>query len=369
MIAHSNPLAGYLAHKREIEDAIARVLASGSYILGEEVCLFEEEFAKYIGCAYAIGTGNGTDAIELALRSIGVGAGDAVVTVSNTAVATVAAIELTGASAVLVDVNSDSLTMSVPALESVLASQHAEKVKALLPVHLYGCPADMTAIMRFAESQQLPVIEDCAQAHGASRNGKKVGSDGVASAFSFYPTKNLGALGDGGAVLTNSASVAERAKELRTYGWKARYISERPGKNTRLDELQAAILRVKLRYLDAENARRREIAAAYDEQLGETRLVLPPRLLGVEHVYHQYVVRTARRDALRLHLTDAGIQTGILYPQPIHQQPAYKNRIGIGSSLAVTERAAEELLCLPIHPWLKDNEVEAVCEAVRSFFC
>ena len=364
MIAHSDPRAGYLAHQAEIDSAIAKVLTSGRYILGSEVAAFETEWAGYLGAAEAIGVGNGTDAIELVLRGLGLGAGDVVITTSNTAVATVAAIELAGATPLLVDVDENTLTLSATGLEKALADDYHQHIKAVVPVHLFGQPADMPAILSIAQKLDLRVIEDCAQAHGAEIDGRKVGTFGDAGAFSFYPTKNLGALGDGGAVVTNDSSLGESLRELRAYGWRERYISEHAGMNTRLDEIQAAILRIKLRHLEKQNARRMEIARQYDRSLGELPLRLPPG----PHVYHQYVIRSERRDALREHLRAHQIETAILYPQPIHLQPAYRDRIALAGPLPVTERAAQELLCLPIHPFLSEAEIAQIIAAVRKFF-
>lgn len=347
---------------------MARVLESGSYILGREVATFEEEWAGYLGTSHAVGVGNGTDALELALRALEIGSGDIVITTSNTAVATVAAIELSGASALLVDVDERTLTLSPQRLEEALAQNKHQRLKAIIPVHLYGQPADMAAILSIAQKQGLRVIEDCAQAHGATIGGRKVGTWGDAAAFSFYPTKNLAALGDGGAVVTNDGALAERLRALRVYGWQERYVSEGPGMNTRLDELQAAILRVKLGSLDAENVRRAEIARHYDHSLGGlSGLVLPRPATDVGHVYHQYVIRLRKRDALREHLRSEQIETAVLYPTPIHLQPAYRDRIATAGPLPVTEQAARELLCLPVHPCLDDLEVARVVTAIMNW--
>ena len=367
-ILQADPRSEYLAHKTDIDAAIVRALESGRYILGAEVSGFEAEWAEYVGAKHSVGVGNGTDAIELALRALGVGAGDVVITTSNTAVATVAAIELTGASALLVDVDEQTMTVSAERLEEELTRKKHRGAKAVIAVHLYGWPAEMEAINCLAAQHGLKVIEDCAQAHGAAIEDRAVGTWGDIGAFSFYPTKNLGALGDGGAVVTDDPDLAQRLRELRMYGWKQRYISDSPGMNSRLDDLQAAILRVKLVHLDAANARRRAIAQRYHESLGDLPLVLPPRQDGVKHVYHQFVVRLPQRDALQAHLQSAQIDSAILYPVPIHQQPAYRDRIAVAGELAVTERAARELLCLPVHPTLDDSDVDRVIAEIRSFF-
>jgi dTDP-4-amino-4,6-dideoxygalactose transaminase len=367
-ICLSDPRAGYVAHRVEIDAAIACVLEGGEYILGPEVDAFEEEFARFLGAQSAVSTGNGTDAIELALRALNIGRGDIVITTSNTAVATVAAIELSGASALVVEVDERTLTISPEHFEQALCDHKGRGIKAVVPVHLFGQPADLPAISEIAHRHGVMLIEDAAQAHGASINGRQVGAWGDAAAFSFYPTKNLGALGDGGAVVTNDGALAARLRELRIYGWKERYVSARPGMNTRLDSLQAAVLRVKLRHLEAENARRREFADRYDKSLGDLPLTLPARWPNYRHVFHQYVIRSSSRDALREHLREEGVGTAVLYPIPIHRQPAYRGRIETASDLPVTECAARELLCLPVHPWLRDEDVEEIVAAVRSFF-
>ena len=360
--------ASYLAHKDEIDAAFARVLASGWYILGREVAAFEQEFAAYLGVGHAIGVASGTDALQLALRALGIGPGDAVITVSHTAVATVAAIELAGAMPVLVDVDPATYTVDPNSLETAIkelstrSTSSLGRPRAIIPVHLYGHPADMPAIMDIASRHDLFVIEDCAQSHGAALRGRKTGAWSHIAAFSFYPTKNLGALGDGGAVVTSDPHLAERTRLLREYGWRERYLSEIPGTNSRLDELQAAILRVKLPYLDAENARRRRLAAIYDALLMDTALSLPQTRPDAAHVFHQYVVRTARRDALRAHLQEQGIGTLIHYPVPIHLQQAYRGRIPEVVPLARTEQIARQILSLPMYPELGEDQVRAVAE-------
>ncbi len=367
-IQQADPHAGYLAHKTEINAAIMRVLESGRYILGPECTAFENEWSAYLGLEHTIGVANGTDAIEIALRALDLGPGDTVVTVSNTAVATVAAIELTGATALLVDVDPQTMTLSPERLAEALANASERKVKAIVAVHLYGQPVDMPAVLALAQKYGLRVIEDCAQAHGAEIDGQKAGTFGDVAAFSFYPTKNLGALGDGGAVVTKDAQLADRLRALRTYGWRERYISEIAGMNSRLDEMQAAILRVKLRYLDTDNRRRRQIARRYDDLLGAfANLTLPRPAPNIRHVYHQYVIRLPARDALRAYLESLQIGSAILYPQPIHQQPAYIGRIATGGDLPVTERAAQELLCLPVHPWLDDADLARVSAALTDW--
>lgn len=360
VIECANPKAQYDAAKAEIQAAIAAVLERGRYILGEEVKAFEHEFATWVGVEHGIGVNSGTDAIVVALRALGVGTGDEVITVSHTAVATVAAIEMCGASPVFVDIDPTTFTMN-PAL---LAARITSRTKAIVVVHLYGHPAALDEIQQVAGG--LPIIEDCAQAHGAKLGERRVGSIGALGCFSFYPTKNLGAIGDGGMVVTRDAALATRAREIREYGWRERYVSAIPGINTRLDELQAAILRVKLRTLDASNDRRRAIAARYAAGLADSKLLLPTEGPNARHVYHLYVVRAQGRDELARRAREAGVGTGIHYPVPVHLQPAYTGRCGGADALPETERAAREVLSLPMYPELTDAEVATVIERLAS---
>lgn len=332
-------------------------------VLGQEVAAFEEEFAAYIGVRHAIGVASGTDALHLAMRAYGIGPGDEVITVSHTAVATVAAIELCGATPVLVDIDIATYTIDPNQLESAMTQQ----TKAVIPVHLYGHPADMESIISVAHRHGLWVIEDCAQSHGAVYKGRKAGAWGHIAAFSFYPTKNLGALGDGGMAVTDDADLADRVRLLRQYGWCRRYVSEVPSTNSRLDELQAAVLRVKLRYLDRENARRRKIAGTYTHLLADTSLRLPASHAGAEHVYHQYAVRTPQRDTLQAYMQEQGIGTLIHYPQPVHLQPAYADRLAAKGALPHSERAAAEVLSLPMYPELSDEQIELVADAIHRW--
>ncbi len=365
-VAQTNPRSNYLSHKTEIDTAIERVLDSGRFILGPEVGKFEEEFASYIGVKYAIGVASGTDALNLALRACGIGPGDLVLTVSNTAVATVAAIALTGAEPVFVDIDPSGFTMHTDQLEDTIKKIGGDHLKAVLPVHLYGNPADMVKILDIARRYSLYVIEDCAQSHGAALHGKKTGAWGHLAAFSFYPTKNLGALGDGGIVVTDEKELSERLSLLREYGWKERYISEIPGTNSRLDEIQAAILSVKLRYLDAENDSRRRLADIYSSRLSNTGLGLPRSNSNAFHVYHQYVIRCSERDSLRTYLDEKGIRTLIHYPVPIHRQPAYsKSRIVY--ELTNTERIAGEILSLPMYPELTEESADYVATKIHNW--
>jgi dTDP-4-amino-4,6-dideoxygalactose transaminase len=363
MIPLANPKAQYLAHQQEIDAAIAAVCSSGRYILGEQARLFEQEFAAYLGVRDAVGVGSGTEALHIALRACDVGEGDEVITVSHTAVATVAAIELCGAQAVLVDIEAPYYTLNPELLEAAITP----RTKAIVAVHLYGQPADIQMIVEIARRYGLRVIEDCAQAHGASYLGSKVGTWGDCACFSFYPTKNLGAIGDGGLIATNDLQLAERARLLREYGWRERYISEITGWNSRLDEIQAAVLRVKLKYLDDDNARRVHLAEIYARELQDYPDLLPKTREGAYHVFHLYVIRAPRRDELQTFLTQRGIGCLVHYPQPIHLQPAYLNRLKGSELLPQTERAAREVLSLPMYPELEPQSVLQVCEAVREF--
>jgi dTDP-4-amino-4,6-dideoxygalactose transaminase len=363
-VPQCNPKAGYLAYKSEIDEAIKRVLQSGWYILGQEVSAFEREFAAYLGVNHATGVGNGTDALELALRACDIGPGDLVFTVSHTAVATVAAIELVGAIPVLVDIDPKTFTIDPSSLEEALNQPPAGTPKAVIPVHLYGNPADMPAILELSRHHGLRIIEDCAQSHGATFNGRMTGSWGDIAAFSFYPTKNLGALGDGGMVVTNDDRLAEQVRLLGQYGWRQRYISDIPGGNSRLDELQAALLRVKLRYLESETIRRCEIAKLYDTWLVNSGLSLPVARTGARHVYHQYVVRSSRRNSLAKYLKQESINTLIHYPVPVHLQPAYLGRLPNVVRLPHTEQAAREILSVPMYPQLTDEQVRHVCSTI-----
>jgi dTDP-4-amino-4,6-dideoxygalactose transaminase len=368
-IPQTDPRAGYLAQQTAINAAIARVLEGGVYILGREVEVFETAFADFVGVAHAIGVASGTDAIEIALRACGIGSGDLVFTVSHTAVATVAAIERAGATPVLVDVEPGTYTMAPRELQRILRSPPTGRPAAVLPVHIYGQPAELSALTEIARINGLRLIEDCAQSHGALYRGRAVGAFGDIACFSFYPTKNLGALGDGGMVVTNDPALAAALSEIREYGWRERYVSARTGINSRLDPIQAAILGVKLRSLGDDNARRQVVADLYDAGLTGLPLKLPTRRAQARHVFHQYVIRLAERDALREALHAAGIGSGIHYPVPVHQQPTYSGRLACGpSALGVTERAAPQILSLPIYPQITDEAVHRVIAEIRRFF-
>ena len=366
MIPQCNPKENYLVLKGEIDAAIQRVLEGGWYVLGEEVAEFEREFARWVGVEHAVGVANGTDAIELALRAHGIGDGDKVATVSHTAVATVAGIRRSGAVPRFVDIDSERFTMAPESLARLLDKE--PDIRAVVVVHLYGQMADMPAIMDLAAKHDLVVIEDCAQAHGAALDGRRAGTWGHAGTFSFYPTKNLGATGDGGAVVTNDAETAKRLRALRQYGWDEERISQVEGVNSRLDELQAAILRVKLQHLDAMNASRARIAWRYLEGLSQVEGIhLPFVAANTTHVWHQFVIRTGCRDELVVHLRVRGIGCAIHYPRAAHMMPAYAMPEYAPVSLAETEKCVQEILSLPMYPELPDADVETIIQAIGEW--
>jgi dTDP-4-amino-4,6-dideoxygalactose transaminase len=355
-----------LTNKAQIDRAIERVMASGHYIMGPEGEAFEREFAAWLGVGEVVGCANGTDAIALSIQACDVKPGARVATVSHTAVATVAAIELAGCRPVLLDVD-DSYTMDVDELALLLEAPTDEPIEAVVAVHLYGQPANISAIAQLCDRHGVVLIEDCSQAHGAMVGGKVAGSFGHASSFSFYPTKNLGAFGDGGAVATSNPACAERLRRLRQYGWDGNRDSREPGRNSRLDELQAAILRVKLPGLRRANERRREIAAIYDQRLEGSSLTLPPRVEGSTPVFHQYVVRSKARDWLRQTLATKGVETAIHYTLPAHRQGAYLNRVELGPKhCRFTEKICQEIISLPIFPELTDDNVISISRAVQE---
>lgn len=344
----------------ELDQAIQRVLQRGWFILGPEVEAFEAAFADYHGLAHAVGVANGTDAIELALRAAGIGQGDEVITVAHTAVATVCAIERAGATPVLVDIDPVSYTMDPNAAAAAITP----RTRALLPVHLYGHPANMPTLLELASNHNLLVIEDCAQAHGARFDGQLVGTFGHLAAFSFYPTKNLGAYGDGGAVVTNDPLFADRLRQLRNYGQTTRYHHAERGINSRLDELQAAILSVKLAHLDEINELRRSLAIQYSEELHGVEIpVATPQAF---HVYHLYVVRHPERDRLVQIMLEQGIGTLIHYPLPIHRQPAYQDLGYPEGSLPFTEAAAREIISLPLYYGLTRSDISQIARVVNQ---
>jgi dTDP-4-amino-4,6-dideoxygalactose transaminase len=353
------------ALRYELRAAFERVIETSAFIHGPEVEAFEREFAAVCGVPHAVGVSNGTDALAMALRALGVGAGDLVAVPAFTFVATAEAVCHVGARPLFVDIDPASFTLDPEALRRTLR-QHT--VRAVIPVHLYGQPAGMDDITALAQESGAAVIEDAAQAHGARYRGRRVGGLGRLGCFSFYPSKNLGALGDGGAVTTHDADLAARLRLLRDHGQTAKYTHGTVGYNARLDGLQAALLRVKLPHLDAWNTRRQAVAAAYHHGLaGLPGLTLPETVPDREHVYHLFVVRCRERDALRAHLSDCGIATGIHYPAPLHLQPAFASLGYHPGDLPASEAAAREVLALPLYPELTDAAVASVCDVVRAW--
>ncbi|XRO75841.1 DegT/DnrJ/EryC1/StrS family aminotransferase [Methanocaldococcus sp. 28A] len=352
----------YQEIKKEINQVIQRVLESGWFILGKELEAFEKEFAEYLGAKHVIGVNSGSDALYLAVKALGVSKDDEVITVSHTFISTVDAITRNGAKPVFVDIDPETYTIDVSQIEKKIT----EKTKAIVPVHLYGHPADMDPILEIAEEYGLYVIEDASQAHGAEYKGRKVGNIGDVGCFSFYPTKNLGAYGDGGVVVTNDDELAEKLRVLRSYGSSKKYYHNLIGVNSRLDELQAAILRVKLKYLDEWNKRRRKMAKLYNKLLEDYEVITPIEKVWAKHVYHLYIIRHKERDKLQKYLSENGIQTQIHYPIPVHKQKAYVD-LGINVQLPITEKISNEILSLPMHPWLKEEEVKYICETIKKF--
>ncbi|MGH8296811.1 MAG: DegT/DnrJ/EryC1/StrS family aminotransferase [Steroidobacteraceae bacterium] len=349
-------------HEAAIREAVERVLGSGRYILGEETAAFEREFANYCGVAHCIGVANGLDALHLILRAYGIGEGDEVIVPSNTFIATWLAVSQAGARVVPVEPDERTYNLDPGRIEAAITPH----TRAVMPVHLYGQPADMAPIIEIARKHGLRVIEDAAQAHGARYEGRRVGGLGDAAGFSFYPGKNLGALGDGGAITTGDDMLAGTLRKLRNYGSSVKYRHEITGLNSRLDELQSAILRAKLRHLDAENARRRAIACTYLGALAALPLQLPRVHQEAEPVWHLFVVRTADRDALQAHLCAHGIGTIIHYPLACHRQPAYSGERW--SALPIAERIQADVVSLPMAPYLSNDDVRTVSDAIRAFF-
>jgi dTDP-4-amino-4,6-dideoxygalactose transaminase len=347
----------------EINQAISKVIQETDFILGREVRLFEEEFAAFCDAHHAVGVDSGTSALELALRALEIGPGDEVITAANSFIASALGISHAGAKPVLVDVDPCTYTLDVKAVERAIT----RRTKAVIPVHLYGHPAHMDPIGRLADKHGLVVIEDACQAHGARYKGKRVGSLGHAAAFSFYPGKNLGAYGDGGMVVTNDPKIAKQLEMLRNYGQKEKYRHFFRGYNRRLDTLQAAILRVKLKYLDKWNAARRWNAKLYQRHLEGSGIVLPGEAGGAEAVWHLYVIRTEQRDALQGHLASKGIHVGIHYPVPIHLQPAYEDLGHKRGAFPVTEAYADRILSLPMYAELTSGQIEHISSTISEF--
>jgi dTDP-4-amino-4,6-dideoxygalactose transaminase len=363
-IPWASPAAQYRAHQTEIQAAIARVLDNGHFVLGEEVEAFERVFAQYCGVAHGAGVASGTDALELAIRALGVGPGDEVITVSHTAVATAAAVLACGATPVLVDIDQASYTLDPSKIEAAITP----RTKAIVPVHLYGQAADMDAVLAIAQAHKLRVIEDCAQCTGGRYGARRLGSLGDIACFSFYPTKNLGAIGDGGMVITSDADLAARVRRLRQYGWDEVRKTHEVGRNSRLDPMQAAILAAKLPHLDADNARRAEIAARYNRGLAGLPFVVPAARANATHVYHLYVVRCDGRTSLMAHLRADQIGSAVHYAEPVHVQNGYAEKCVLPKGgLPVTDTTVDKILSLPIYPELTDAEVDRVIASLRAY--
>jgi dTDP-4-amino-4,6-dideoxygalactose transaminase len=371
MIPFVDLQAQYRAIKLEIDEAIARVVESAAFILGREVEAFEAAFAEYLGAKFCVGVSSGTAAIQLAVTACGVGAGDEVIVPANTFFATAEAVSTAGATPVFVDADPVSYTIDPAKIEAAIT----ERTRAIIPVHLYGQAADLNPVFEIAARHNLSVIEDAAQAHGSLYKGRRVGALGRANCFSFYPGKNLGAYGEGGAVVTDDAEVARRVRLLRDHGSEQKYRHDIVGYNFRLEGIQGAVLNVKLKYLDGWNDLRRAHAASYHELLSVAggggdagrALMLPRELPYAHHIYHLYVVQTDERDALQKHLAAAGVQTGIHYPVPVHLQPAYASLRHSAGDFPEAERQAARVLSLPMFPELTPEQIERVAEAVRSF--
>jgi dTDP-4-amino-4,6-dideoxygalactose transaminase len=361
----------YQGIKDEILSATQRVYEKGRFILGEEVSAFEKEFSHYCGVRYGVGVGSGTDALYLALKAAGIGEGDEVVSVANSFIATALAISFAGAKPLFVDIDPKTYTMDPNSLELLLKRQRAKgsrrKIKAILPVHLYGHPADMDSIMEIANRYDLVVIEDACQAHGAKYRNKKVGSLGIMGCFSFYPTKNLGGYGDGGMVVTTYQKYDQKLRLLRCYGERKKYHHILKGHNSRLDEIQAALLRVKLKYLDQWNEERRRKAEIYTEQLSPLGVVCPLEKKGAKHVFHLYAIQTKKRNSLQAFLKKRGIDTLIHYPIPIPFQKAYQELGYRGRDFPLTDQWSRKILSLPFFPEMKESEIEEVAQQIKIF--
>lgn len=361
MIAVANPLGEYLLLKEEIDAAVNRVMQSGHYILGPEVSAFEEEFARYVGAKYAIGVGSGTEALHLALTAVGVGIGHEVITVSHTAAATISAIVLCGATPVFVDIDPETYVID----EKLIENKITERTKAIVPVHLYGNACNMSAIVSLAKKRNIAIVEDCCQAHGTRYHSQHVGTFGETGVFSFYPTKNLSAIGDGGIVITNVELLAKRIRALREYGWEQRYVSEHHGWNSRLDEMQAAILRVKLGNFQILLKRRLDIARNYLEEVRNLHVGLPKSSQDCDHSYHLFVIRSEQRQRLIEHLKSRSVGFSIHYPVPVHRQRAYSHFAD--APLRITDKVAESILTIPLTASMSDEEVRFVVKSLNEF--
>ena len=353
----------YSEIKKDIHKAIQKVLNNQKFILGEELKRFEKEFAEYIEVKYAIGVNSGSDALFLAIKALGIKKNDEIITVSHTFVSTIDAIIRNGAKPIFVDINPETYCINVEKIEKEIT----KKTKAILPVHVYGHPAQMDKILTLAKKYKLFIIEDACQAHGAEYKGRKVGSIGDLGCFSFYPVKNLGGYGDGGAITTNNKKLAKKLIMLRNYGSPQKYYHNFIGINSRLDELQAAILRVKLKHLDNWNKKRREISKLYNKFLKNTKVITPTEKKYAKHIYHLYVIRCKNRDKLQKYFFKKGIQTIIHYPIPVHLQKSYQNIKYKKNSLTITEKCANEILSLPMHPYLTERKIKFIAKTLYEY--
>lgn len=352
--------AQHASVKDEVESAISGVMEQAAFILGPEVAEFEKEYAEYCEAEYAVGTDSGISALELTLRTLGIGEGDEVITVANTFIATASSISFTGARPVLVDIDPETYNIDPAAIEAAITP----RTKAIMPVHLYGQPADLDPILEIANRHGLAVIEDACQAHGARYKGKRVGALAAAGCFSFFPAKNLGAYGDGGIVVTNDGELAEKLRMFRNYGQREKYNHIFLAFNRRLDSIQAAILRVKLRRLDQWNENRRRVASIYDRILADSSVICPKVADYSEHVYHQYIIRAENRDTLREQLDKRGVATGLHYPVPIHLQPAYESLGYNEGDFPVSEKIAGEMVSLPVFPEMTEERANYVASQI-----
>ncbi len=364
MIICANPLAQFQSREEEILNKIRQVLAHGHYVLGPEVETLEKSFAHYTETQFAVGLNSGTDALILALRALGIKAGDEVITVSMTALATVSAVLATGATPVLVDIDPEYYTIDPISVKKAITN----KTKAIIAVHLYGQAADLDSLLAISKEHGIPLIEDCAQATGGRYKNKSLGSIGDISCFSFYPTKNLGAIGDGGMLVTNNSYLHERVRRLRQYGWDQHRNTTEPGLNSRLDELQAGILNVKFKYLNSDNSRRREIAQIYNSELSQLPFALPQARHDTEHVYHLYALKYDNRDELKTYLAGHQIAAGIHYVVPAHKHGGYDSCCRIIDNMKNTDHLCARTLSLPMYPELTHGEAYKVTESIKSFF-
>ena len=363
MTFSSYPLAQYKAHKKEINQKIEGILNSGNYILGQEVTNFENSFSKYCDVKYTVGVNSGTDAILLALKALNIGIGDEVITVSHTALATLSAIISSGATPVIADVDKDFLNINTDHLSKLIT----KKTKAIIPVHIYGQSCDMKNIIKIARKNNLYIIEDCAQAVGASFHGKKVGSLGDIGAFSFYPTKNLGAVGDGGCITTNNKKIAEKVRRLRQFGWNDERTTSYHGLSSRLDEIQAAILNVKLKYLESDNNKRVKLASIYYDKITNSKIFFPQIRNNCRHVYHLFVVITDKRELILNELKKNNIYCGIHYPTPAHLHKGYKSKCKFNSKdLSNTNKICKKIFSLPMYPELEMKEIKKVINIINN---